>query len=122
MSNDGLTAAGANALLDKLGTDYPWIKMHVGVPGAAGTTNPATETTRKQATFAAASAGSMATNAQLAWTNVAGTETYTHYSMWTASTAGTCGHTGAVTANPVTAGDNFTINSGGLTVSFTLAA
>lgn len=119
---DGFGSAGANTALDSLGAAYPWVKLHTGLPGSAGTSNPATETTRKQATFASASGGSVATSADLVWTSVAGSETYTHFSMWTASTNGSFGGSGAVTANAVTAGDTFTIPSGSLVLSLTLAS
>jgi hypothetical protein len=119
---EGWGSAAANAALDTLGSTYPWIKLHVGAPGAAGTSNAATETTRKQATWAAASAGALTTSAQLQWTSVAGSEDYTHYSMWTASTAGTFGHSGTITANAVTAGDTFTIPTGDLDITLTLAS
>jgi hypothetical protein len=119
---DGWGVAGANTALDAFGTAYPWIKLHTGSPGSAGTSNAATETTRKQATWASASAGSKATSADLAWTSVAGSETYTHYTQWSASTNGTFGGSGAITANPVTAGDNFTIAAGGLVLSPVLAS
>lgn len=119
---EGLSAAAANSALDTLGSTYPWIKLHVGAPGSAGTANAATDTTRKQASWASASAGVLSTSAQLQWTNVAGTEDYTHYSMWTASTNGSFGHSGTITANAVTAGDTFTIATADLDVSFTLAS
>src|SRR5881409_325837 len=110
----GFSTAAANADLDTQGSTYPWIKLHTGAPGAAGTTAAATETTRKQATWASASAASKASSADLVWTSVAGSEQYTHFSMWTASTAGTFGGSGTITANAVTAGDTFTIPSGSL--------
>jgi hypothetical protein len=119
---EGIAPVAANAALDTLWTSYPWVKLFVGAT-AVGTTNAATETTRKQISApAAASAGSKATAADLTWTNVAGTEDYTAFGGFTASTAGTCGWTGGVTANPVTAGDTFTILSGNLTASFTVAS
>lgn len=118
----------AASVLDALGNggsftiSQVWIKLHVGSPGSAGTSNPATETTRKQASFANASGGSMATDAALSWTSVAGSEDYTHFSAWTASTAGTFLFSGTITASAVTAGGNFDISSGGLTVSLTVAS
>lgn len=116
-------SAAGNSALTTLVATYPWIQLHVGSPGAAGTTNVAVNSTRQQASsWAAASGGSIATSAALTWTNVAGSETYTNFSAWTASTAGTFGFSGTVTANPVTAGDTFTINSGSLTASVTLAS
>lgn len=118
----GAAAARANACVDAAVALGTWIKMHVGDPGAAGTSNAATETTRKQATFAAASGGSAATTGDLDWTNVAGSEDFSHFSMWTASTAGTFLWSGVITANAVTAGDNFKIASGGLVIAVTPAS
>lgn len=119
---EGLLPVLANSCLDNEVSAYPWVKMHVDPPGAAGTSNPATETTRKQVTWGTAASGEMANTNELEWTSVAGTEDYTHFSALTASTAGTAGFTGGVTANPVTAGDTFTIPIGELTASFTLAS
>jgi hypothetical protein len=119
---EGWGSTAANSTLDTIGAAYTWVKLHTGAPGSAGTTNPATETTRKQVTEAAASGGSKATSADLSWTSVAGSETYTKFTRWTASTAGTFGWSGTVTANAVTAGDTFTISSGSMTTSVTLAS
>lgn len=99
-----------------------WFKLHVGQPGSAATSNAATETTRKQATFASAAAGVAVTSADMTWTSVAGTETYTHFSVWTASTAGTFLWSGTVTANAVTSGDTFTLTAGQVSVSIPVAA
>ena len=124
----GLAAGTANSLLDALcnATSYSvanvWIKMHVGDPGAAGTSNAAGETTRKQASFGAAASGAITNDATLDWTNVSTSEDWTHYSAWTASTAGTFLWSGTVTANAVTAGDNASIAVGDLDLSFSVAA
>jgi len=114
--------AGNHALTTETGL-YSWVQLHIGAPGAAGTANPATETTRKQATWGTASAGSISniTN-PLTWTSIAGSQDATHFTVWTASTAGTFGFSGTVTANPYTAGDTLTIPVGGLTASVTLAS
>ena len=89
-----------------------YVKLHLGDPGEAGTSNAATETTRKVAAWASASSGSIATSATLEWTNVAATETYSHWSMWDASTSGNCLWTGALSSSAaVTAGDTFQITS-----------
>lgn len=119
---DGWLPVAANASLDALVAAYPWIKLHTGSPGAAGTSNPATEATRKQPTYAAAAAGSVATSSTITWTNVAASETYSHFTGNTLATLGAPGYSGGVTANPVTAGDTFSIASGSLTVSETLAS
>lgn len=125
----GLEATVANALLNALGnaTNYTaptevWIKLHTADPGAAGTSNAATETTRKQASFGAASGGSMANDAVLTWTNISGSQDATHFSAWSASSAGTFRFSGTVTANAYTAGDTFNVASGALTVTFNTAA
>lgn len=89
-----------------------YMKLHTGDPGDDGTANAATETTRKEVTFAAASGGTIASDAQVQWTSVAASEDYTHFSLWDASSGGNCLFTGTITANAVTAGDTFTIASG----------
>jgi hypothetical protein len=89
-----------------------YIKLHTGDAGEDGTTNAATETTRKAASWSAASSGSISTSATLEWTNVAATETYSHWSAWDNSTAGNCLWTGALSSSAaVTAGDTFQITS-----------
>ena len=124
----GLAAATANSFLDALcnATSYSvaevWIKLHTGDPGASGTSNAATETTRKQALFSAAASGAITSDGALSWTNVAGTEDFTHYSAWTASTAGTFLFSGTVTANAVVAGDTFTVAAGDLDLSLGIAS
>ena len=101
-----------------LPTANVWVKLHVGDPGEAGTANPAGNTTRVQASFGAAASGTATSDADVAWTSVSTTETYTHISLWDASTAGNCLWSGALTASKaVNSGDNFTIPSGSLTVS-----
>lgn len=118
----GLGSAGANTGGDAINAAYTWVKLHIGAPGSAGTSNPATETTRKQVTWAAFAAGASSNSNTLTWSLVAASETYTHYTVWTASSGGTFGHSGTVTANPVTAGDNFQVAVGDLDIAFTLAS
>lgn len=118
----GFSAAAANAALDALVAAYPWIKLHVGDPGAAGTANAAVETTRKQGSFAAASGGTVSTNAASQWTTVAGSEDYTHSSGWSAASGGSFGYSGVITANAVTANDTFTIPTGDLDVTLPVAS
>lgn len=123
----GLAAAVANAFLDALGNaaNYTaptvfYVKLHTGDPGAAGTSNAATETTRKQASFSAASGGAITTDAALTWTNVSTSETYSHVSFWDHVSAGNfLGSDDLAVARAVTAGDTFTIATGDLDLSFT---
>lgn len=124
----GLSATAANAILDAHhDTNYPWIQLHTGDPGAAGTANVAGNDTRKNtsAAWAPASGGSKVTDVDINWTDgeVDAAEDYTHCSFWTASSAGTFGGSGTITANAVAAsGDAFSILAGGITASFNTAA
>lgn len=94
-----------------------YVKLHTGDPGEAGTSNAATETTRKLISFSAASGGSMASSATVEWTNVSTTETYTHWSLWDSLTTGNCLWAGALSSSAaVTAGDTFQITSLTLTL------
>jgi hypothetical protein len=130
----GFAPATANSILNLLCRGTAWtppagvyIQLHVGDPGAAGTANAAVETDRSQAVFgtnAANSAGSstISNTATATWTGVGGTEDYTHYSAWSASTSGTFLFSGTVTANAVTIGDNFTIPIGDLDLAVPTAS
>ena len=66
----------------------PYVKLHTGDPGAAGTLNPAVETTRKSISFGVSTTGALASDADISWTNIAGSEDATHFTVWDASTAG----------------------------------
>jgi hypothetical protein len=117
----GVTAAVANGWLDgTFATATCWAKLHTADPGAAGTTAAAVgDATRKQCTMAAASAGAKAmTGTAGPWTNVSTTETITHISLWTASTAGTFNLSGALTASQAWVNTNtLTLNT--LSISIT---
>jgi len=124
----GVSSYLANAWLDAVGnaTSFSvatvYVKLHVGDPGANGTSNAATETTRKAASFSAASSGSIASDAAITWTNIAGSQDATHFTAWDNISAGNFLFSGTITANAYTAGDTFTISSGALTVSLTVAS
>ena len=126
----GLSGTILNAWLNGLGRNTAWtqptafwVKLHLADPGSAGTTSPAANTSRQQATFSAASGGSMTTSADLTWTSVSTTETYSHVSFWDASTAGTfLGSDDLTASRAVTAGDTFVISAGQLTVAVTPVA
>jgi len=106
----GRTAYTANAAV--------YVKLHIGDPGAAGTANAAANTTRQQAVFgSAAASGAISNTAAIEWTSVPNTETYTHISCWTASTAGTfLGSDDLSSSAAVTAGDTFRIPVGDLDI------
>ena len=89
-----------------------YVKLHTGDAGEDGTTNAATEATRKAVSWNVAATGSISSSATLSWTNVSTTETYSHWSMWDNSTGGNCLWTGALSSSAsVTAGDTFEITS-----------
>ena len=124
----GLSAYLCNSFLDALGnnTSYAvttvFIKLHVGDPGANGTANPATETTRKSVSFAAASAGAIASDADISYTNIAGSQDATHFTAHDSVSAGNFLFSGTITGNAYTAGDTYTISSGNLSASLTVAS
>jgi hypothetical protein len=119
---EGWGPTAANSALDTVCGAYTWVQLHTGAPGAAGTSAVAGNSVRKQVTEAAASGGSKASSADLVWTSVPTSETYTKFTRWTASTAGTFGFSGTITANAVMAGDTFQISSGQMTTSLSLAS
>lgn len=116
----GPAAGLVNSWLDAL--DGSWVKLHVGDPGAAGTSNPATETTRQQVSLAAASGGAVTSDTDLDWTGMAATEDPTHFSLWSASTGGTFRGSGTVTTAGYTSGGDWTIPAGDLDISLPVAS
>lgn len=121
---EGLGSAGANTGLDAVNTAYRWVKLHTGAPGANGTSNAAVNTTRHQATDAAASGGAATTSTDLVWSpgEVTTTETYTHFTRWSLVAGGTFGYSGTVTSGAVTAGTEFTLPASDLDSAFPLAS
>lgn len=106
-----------------------WCQLHVGPPGKAGTSNPAGNTVRMEATtcFGTDPVDNLdgtvtITNDTLIgpWVSVSTTEVYTHYTMWDDETAGSFEYSGEVADGTVTAGDNWDAQPG--TCSSTYAA
>lgn len=121
---DGLSATVADAALDSIvGTNANDVQLHTGPPGANGTANVSSVTTREAVTWASASAGSVAASSQPEWTSWAGTspETDTDISFWSAPTTGTFGMSMQL-STPVTmnTGDSLTLVS--LSVSVPVAS
>lgn len=90
----GISNYLSNKLLDHATGRSPYsapsavyAKIHTGQPGASGTSNPSSVTTRIASTFAAAAAGSIAMNNTPEFT-LSGNETITHVSFWDAATGG----------------------------------
>jgi len=125
----GLASAIAADLLDALfnATAYTgpaaiYAQLHIGDPGAAGTSNPASNTTRQAVTLGAASGGAISNDSAPSWTSVPAAEDYTHVSLWDASTAGNFLFSGTITANSVAIGDTFTVAVGDMDITLTVAA
>lgn len=117
---DAWMNAVGNATSFSVTTAY--IQLHTADPGAAGTTSVATENTRKAVSFGTASSNAMSNDADIDWVSVAGSETYTHFTLWDASTAGNFLWSGTVTASAITAGNDFTIATGDLDLALTIAS
>lgn len=111
----GLAASVVNGWLDgTFDTATCWVKLHTADPGASGATGAAVgDATRKQATMAAASGGSKAASASVGpWTNGGTSETLSHISLWSASSAGTFNGSGALSASQAWASTNtFTLTA-----------
>lgn len=120
----GFAAGVVNTWLDSVfATANCYVKLHTADPGAAGATAAAAgDATRKQATMAAASGGAKAmTGTAGPWTNGGTSETISHISLWSASTAGTFNASGALGSSQAWASTNtFTLNT--LSVSITSIA
>lgn len=124
----GISSYLADELLDAVGNNSSfavgavYIKLHIGDPGANGTANPATETTRQTASFGASSSGTLTSDADITWTNIAGSQDATFFTAWDSATTGNFLFSGSITGNAYTAGDTYVIPSGSLTVSLTIAS
>jgi hypothetical protein len=113
----------ANPLLNTVkGTSFvlagTWIQLHTGDPSAAGTANLSVNTTRNQATFAAAATGTIALSTAPAVWNMTATETIAAISIWSASTGGTVYWTAPLTSSQaVNNGDTLTLNTCSLSIA-----
>lgn len=98
----GFAASVVNGWLDgTFGTT--WVQLHTADPGAAGATAiSGGDATRKSATMGTASGGVKAmTGTAGPWTQdgTPASETLTHISLWSASTAGTFNASAALSAS-----------------------
>lgn len=124
----GLASGVADSILDAIfnATAYSvtnvYIKLHTGDPGAAGTSNAASETTRKAVSCSASSGGAITSDADISWTSISGSQDATHFSLWTDAAAGTFILSGTITANAYIAGDTYTIPTGDFDASFSIAS
>lgn len=126
----GIASGQADAILDALCRSVAYsdpagffLKLHTGDPGSAGTTNAAANTTRQAVTFSASSGGAITNSADVVWTSVPNAETYSHWSAWSASVAGTfLASDDLAVARTVAIGDTFTIAAGDLDIAMTPVA
>lgn len=96
------------------GIATPFIQLHTGDPGASGTANVSSVTTRMAITWNAPSSNQITISSTTQWTAWAGTngEVVSHVSLWSASTVGTFYDSFALTlAKTINTGDTFTLNS-----------
>jgi hypothetical protein len=126
---DNIAAAVANAILAALLNNgsfsgyAPYVQLHTGAPGAAGTANVAGNNVRQACgSFASPSGGSTSNSAAINWTGVSTSETYTHVSLWSNPTGGTFIASGSITAGAILAGQNFQIPAGGMSVTLPVAS
>lgn len=123
-----VSAAWLNALLNQANYTAPTavhMQLHIGDPGAAGTANVASNTTRQNVTNSwptVTGVGSISNDVAISWTSVPASEDYTHFSLWSAGSGGTFYGSGTITANAVTTGDTFTVAIGAATITLNTAA
>lgn len=101
-----------------------YLSLHTGDPGSAGTSNPATETSRVAITFGtAAASGAIANTATAAWSGMAGPTAPTTQSIsWGALHSASSGGTflfrdDLATARSISSGDGVTLAIGELSLT-----
>ena len=127
---DNIAVGVANSVLAALvngvsflGYSPVYAQLHTGAPGAAGTANIAGNNVRQNAgTFNAPAGGSTTNSAAITWTSVSTAETYSHVTLWSATSGGTFIASGSVSAGAILAGQNFQIPAGGLSVTLPVAS
>lgn len=119
---DGIIALLANGTSYTAGNGPLWIQLAIGDPGTAGTSNPAGNTVRQACGTFSGSGGNWSNTTTITWTSVSTTETYTFFTLWTASSGGTFIGSGTVTGGGVTAGNTFQIPASDLTFQISPAS
>lgn len=113
----------ANAVMNILrGTTFtgiatPFLELHIGDPGAAGTANPSAVTTRQAITWSAAASGAivLSNTPSFAMTT---SETITHVAVWSASSAGTFYYSAVLTVSrAVVNTDTLNFNTLGVSIA-----
>lgn len=101
----------------------PFVQLHIGDPGAAGTANQSANTTRNAVTFSAPTGANPVTMAgTIGNYTMTAAETITHVSIWSASTAGAFQESWPLTTGqPVINGSTFSFSTFALTITPTAA-
>jgi hypothetical protein len=116
---DGVSTANADSALGTFTGSASYMQLHTGAPGANGSSNVSSVTTREAQTWGSASGGVISATGTPTWSSWAGTspETVSHISMWSASSSGTfefsCQLASSVT---VSTGDTLEITSQSVTI------
>lgn len=121
--SDNLSTAGANTALNAWAANAHYVQLHTGAPGAAGTANVSSTTTREAVTWGTAAGGVLTASNSPAWPSWGGTnpETVTDISFWDAATAGN--YQGSMPlATPATMATTDTLALTPLTVTFPVAS
>jgi hypothetical protein len=120
----GPSTATANTLVDSVtgAAGGGYLQFYIGDPGSAGTSNPAGSTTRIAVAWPAASNGTATqtgTASLASWAG--GSQTLTHYALWSASSGGTFRGSGTFTA-PRAVANGDTLNVAGIVWSCSRAS
>jgi len=97
-----------------------YVQLHTGDPGAAGTGNVSSVTTRPSISFSASSSGTLSASNTPQWTNWAGTngETVNNITVWDAASSGTFLWSATLTTpKTINTGDTFTLSTCTLTIT-----
>jgi hypothetical protein len=118
----GISSLAASERLAAWGTKYRYAKLHTNDPGAAGTANAATNTTRVQIDWDTPDTSvpgivTMTHTDQLDWSAVPASETYRYVTYWSASSGGDYGGNGPITPSSVGVGEDWYLPAGALDVT-----
>jgi len=95
-----------------------FVELHIGDPGAAGTSNPSAVTTRSSATFNASAGGSALSLSNTPTWSMTATETISHIAVWDASSAGNFLFSAALnTSKSVNNGDTLNLTTLGFSMT-----
>jgi hypothetical protein len=116
---DGLASALATTIAGDIVANAVFVALAIGAPGAAGTANPSSVTTREAQTWGSASAGAVAATGTPTWASWAGTspETITDIVHWSLVTAGVFQFSVQLTSSVVVhTGDTLELTSDTVTI------